>query len=83
MSSRTDIDTAVGVIIAQNRCNQDEAIRDLGKAFRRVEVRNPGCGLPTRPKGLEGCQCRFRHYPRILPGLPPYPVRTLTVTKGS
>lgn len=42
LSSRTVIDTAVGVIIAQNRCSQEEAIRIIkaASANRNIKLRD-------------------------------------------
>jgi hypothetical protein len=47
MESRTTIDLAVGMIMAQNRCSQDEAVNILRSAssHRNIKLRDVAAGL--------------------------------------
>ncbi|RKO21007.1 ANTAR domain-containing protein [Pseudarthrobacter phenanthrenivorans] len=61
MKSRTAIDVAVGIIMAQNRCSQDEAMTMLRKASnsRNVKLRDVAAGLITSVSPNAGLRTHF------------------------
>lgn len=56
MESRTDIDVAVGIVMAQNRCSQAEAFEILQRASstRNVKLRVIASEIVQRVSGAAG-----------------------------
>lgn len=61
LESRTTIDTAVGIIMAQNRCTRDHAFQILASAssHRNVKLREVASGIVANISGERNMRAAF------------------------